>query len=58
MRWSGGQLHGRESCRGEQRESKFCHDGLGPREILGNKAWQHGLATKSVNKLWRSTNKR
>jgi len=39
------ELHGRKSCRGEQYETKSCHDGLGPRG-------------KSGRKVWRSTNKR
>ena len=44
VRWSRGQLQRRESRRGKQQESKFCHDGLGPRKILGNKACQQTLA--------------
>jgi hypothetical protein len=35
-------MHRRKSGRGEQRETKVCHDG--PRKILDNKVWQQGLA--------------
>jgi hypothetical protein len=45
VRWSGGELQRSKSGRGKQHETKFCHDGLGPRKISGNK-------------VWRSTNKR
>jgi hypothetical protein len=37
-------MHRRKSGCGEQHETKVCHDGLGPRMILDNKAWQQGLA--------------
>ncbi len=47
VRWGSGQLQRRESCRGKQQESKFCHDDWGPRKILGNKVWQQGLSTNS-----------
>jgi len=39
VRWSSGQLDGREGCRGEQQESKLCHDGLLPGEVLGKKGF-------------------
>jgi hypothetical protein len=45
VRWSGRELQRRKRSRGKQHETKFCHDGLGPRKIPGNK-------------VWRSTNKR
>jgi hypothetical protein len=45
------KLHRRKSGGGEQHETKFCHDDLGPRKVL----WQQGLF---ANKVWRSTNKR
>jgi hypothetical protein len=45
MRWRGRELQRRKSRRGKQHETKFCHDGLGPRKIFGNY-------------FWRSTNKR
>jgi hypothetical protein len=31
------ELHRRKSRRGEQHETKFCHDGLSPRKIIDNK---------------------
>jgi hypothetical protein len=44
VRWRGYQLHRRQSGRGKQHETKVCHDGLDPRKIPGNKAWQQALA--------------
>jgi hypothetical protein len=44
MRWRASKLHRRQSGSGEQQQTKFCHDGLGPRKILGRKAWIGGRA--------------
>jgi hypothetical protein len=38
VRWGGGQLQRRERRRGKQQKAKFCHDGLGPRGILGRRS--------------------
>ena len=49
VRRTGGQLQRSESCRGKQQESNFCHDGLGPRKGLGEKAWQQRLSMNFGN---------
>jgi hypothetical protein len=36
MRWRAGELHCRKRGRGEQHETKVCHDGLDPRRFPGN----------------------
>jgi hypothetical protein len=47
-------VHRRQSGGGEQQQTKLCHDGLGPRKILGRKSRQEsrkaGLATKACQR--------
>jgi hypothetical protein len=40
MRRRGYQLHRRKRGRGEQQETKLCHGGLDPRNVLGLRVWQ------------------
>ena len=40
MRRRGYQLHRRKRGRGEQHETKLCHGGLDPRNVLGQRVWQ------------------
>jgi hypothetical protein len=35
VRWRTAKMHCRQSSGGKQQQTKFCHDGLGPRKILG-----------------------
>jgi hypothetical protein len=49
------KLQRRQSGGGKQQQTKFCHDGVGPRKILGRKALQavrkSFLATTLVIKI-------
>jgi hypothetical protein len=47
MRRRSNQLHHRKRGRGEQNESKVCHDGLDPRKIPGN---GFGNQRQAINK--------
>jgi hypothetical protein len=49
MRRSGSELHRRKSCGGKQRETKICHDGLGPWKISGNNSVSIGRLSLSNN---------
>jgi hypothetical protein len=40
------KLHRRQSGGGKQQQTKFCHDGLGPRKSLGGSSWQEVLGRK------------
>ena len=40
------ELHRRKSCRGKQHETKFCHDGLGPRKIIGKKIGDQRISVR------------
>ena len=46
MRWHANELHRRKSCRGKQHETKFCHDGLGPRKIIGKKIGDQQISVR------------
>ncbi len=46
MRWHACELHRRKSCRGKQHETKFCHDGLGPRKIIGKKIGDQRISVR------------
>jgi hypothetical protein len=39
VRWRGCKLHRGKSRRGKQHETKFCHEDLGSRKIIGNEFW-------------------
>jgi hypothetical protein len=51
------ELQRRQSRRGEQQESKFCHDGLGSRKVLDGRFrflmdcfWRDLSSTPTINK--------
>jgi hypothetical protein len=42
-------LQRRQSGGGKQQQTKFCHDGVGPRKILGRKALQVDLGNNACH---------
>jgi hypothetical protein len=69
VRWGTSKVHRRQSGGGKQQQTKFCHDGLCPREILGEKVLAGRCvdakvlankvsANNAVINVWRSTNTR
>jgi hypothetical protein len=51
VRWRAYKLQRRQSGGGKQQQTKFCHDGVGPRKILGRKVCRQFLVTTLVIKI-------